>query len=57
MPLTTTYQPRAADVANWASELEAVHARIAPHFERAEPRHRALAYLKGLLSQAERKNG
>ena len=57
MPLTTTYQPRAADVAGWAAELEAVHARIAPRFERAEPRHRALAYLKGLLSQAERKNG
>ena len=57
IPLTTSYEPRAADVAAWAHELEAVHARIAPHFERAEPRHRALAYLKGLLSQAERKNG
>src|SRR5262249_7965184 len=52
-----TYQPSAADVADWASELEALHARIAPRFERAEPRRRALAYLKGLLSHAERKNG
>jgi len=28
-----------------------------PRFERAEPRRRSLAYLKGLLSHAERKNG
>src|SRR5215472_8490720 len=28
-----------------------------PRFERAEPRRRALAYLEGLLSHAERKNG
>jgi SRSO17 transposase len=57
IPLTMSYEPGTADVADWAAELEAVHARIAPRFERAEPRHRALAYLKGLLSQAERKNG
>jgi SRSO17 transposase len=57
MPVTTSYEPETADVAGWATELEAVHARIAPRFERAEPRRRALAYLKGLLSQAERKNG
>jgi SRSO17 transposase len=57
IPLTTSYEPDTADVAGWAAELEAVHARIAPRFERAEPRQRALAYLKGLLSQAERKNG
>jgi hypothetical protein len=37
--------------------LDALHARIAPRFERAEPRRRSLAYLKGLLSHAERKNG
>jgi SRSO17 transposase len=30
--------------------------RLAPYFERAEPRRRALAYLRGLLSPAERKN-
>jgi SRSO17 transposase len=30
--------------------------RLAPYFERAEPRQRALAYLRGLLSPAERKN-
>jgi SRSO17 transposase len=31
--------------------------RIAPRFSRAEPRRRALAYLRGLLSPLERKNG
>jgi hypothetical protein len=29
----------------------------APRFRRAEPRRRALAYLRGLLSSVERKNG
>jgi SRSO17 transposase len=37
--------------------VDALHARIAPRFERFEPRRRALWYLKGLLSHAERKNG
>ena len=44
-------------VATWAAGLEAVHARVAPRFARAEPRRRALAYLRGLLSPVERKNG
>src|SRR5213082_1268206 len=44
-------------VATWAEGLEAVHARVAPRFARAEPRRRALAYLRGLLSPVERKNG
>ncbi len=44
-------------VAGWAAELEAVHARIAPRFARPEPRRRALAFLRGLLSPVERKNG
>jgi SRSO17 transposase len=30
--------------------------RLAPYFERAEPRGRTMAYLRGLLSPAERKN-
>jgi DDE superfamily endonuclease len=33
----------------WAAGLEALHARIAGRFVRAEPRRRALAYLRGLL--------
>jgi SRSO17 transposase len=44
-------------VTTWAAGLEAVHARVAPRFARAEPRQRALAYLRGLLSPVERKNG
>src|SRR3712207_1367218 len=44
-------------VEGWARELEALAARIAPRFCRAEPRRRALAYLRGLLSPLERKNG
>ena len=57
MSATTSYEPTPAAVEEWAGELEALHARIAPRFERAEPRRRALAYLKGLLSHTERKNG
>jgi SRSO17 transposase len=41
----------------WSEELAALAARIAPRFSRAEPRRRALAYLRGLLSPVERKNG
>jgi len=41
----------------WAQELERLHARIAPRFARPEPRRRALAYLRGILSATERKNG
>jgi SRSO17 transposase len=37
--------------------LTELHARIAPHFARPQPRRRALLYLQGLLSEAERKNG
>jgi SRSO17 transposase len=45
------------EVAAWAAGLEAMHARIADRFTRPEPRQRALAYVKGLLSPIERKNG
>ena len=46
-----------AEVTAWAEGLTALHARIARHFVRSEPRGRALAYLKGLLGNVERKNG
>src|SRR5262245_46248549 len=49
--------PSEADLHTWASELDAVAAKLAPRFERAEPRQRVLAYLTGLLSNTERKNG
>jgi SRSO17 transposase len=51
------YEPHLEEIEGWGHELDALHARIAPRFERAEPRRRALAYLKGLLSHTERKNG
>ena len=41
----------------WARGLDALHARIAPRFRRAEVRARARRYLAGLLGRAERKNG
>src|SRR5918911_4859114 len=46
-----------AEVQDWAAGLEEVHARIAGAVARSEPRARALAYLRGLLGQLERKNG
>ena len=39
-----------------AAYLHDLERRLAPSFERAEPRRRAMAYLLGLLSPAERKN-
>jgi SRSO17 transposase len=45
------------EVWRWGQELERLHARIAPRFARPEPRRRALAYLKGIVSSIERKNG
>jgi hypothetical protein len=44
-------------VVRWAGCLEEVHARIAGRFARSEQRSRARAYLQGLLSPIERKNG
>src|SRR5260221_348989 len=47
--------PSQADLHTWAAELDAVAAALGPRFERAEPRQRALAYLTGVVSTAERK--
>ena len=49
--------PSIEDLRSWADRLEEVQERLAPSFERAEPRQRAMAYLRGLLSITERKNG
>ena len=46
-----------AAVEDWATALEQVHGRLAPHFARSEPRQRVRGYLAGLLSPIERKNG
>ena len=46
-----------APAIHWADGLEEVAQRLAPCFPRAEPRRRVVAYLQGLLSPVERKNG
>ncbi len=50
-------RPTAAQVRVWADEVTAVGDRIGRHFARSEPRARAVGYIRGLLSQTERKNG
>ena len=45
------------DAVRWARGLEDVMDRIGARFGRVAPRRRGLAYLRGLLSPAERKNG
>jgi SRSO17 transposase len=50
-------RPTATAVQDWATELDAVGERLGPHFSRAEPRRRVVEYLRGLLSDVERKNG
>ena len=44
-------------LSGWKSELLRAHGLIADLFARSEPRARSLAYLQGLLSDCERKNG
>lgn len=55
----TTGEPAATllVVERWGDGLEPLHRRLERRFVRAEPRRRALAYLRGLLSPIERKNG
>jgi SRSO17 transposase len=58
---TATDSPAIVDEAATAARsglayLADIERRLAPYFERAEPRQRAMAYLRGLLSPAERKN-
>jgi SRSO17 transposase len=51
---------RAAAIAQaqgWADYLHSLTDYIRHHFPRSEPRQRVRAYLKGLLSHVERKNG
>lgn len=50
-------RPTATDVRYWADELDLVGRRLGRYFTRSEPRRRAVDYLRGLLSDAERKNG
>ena len=50
-------QPTVHDVQGWSDELEVVADRVGRHFARSEPRRRAIDYVRGLLSDPERKNG
>jgi SRSO17 transposase len=44
------------ELAEWADDFEAFHARFAHLFRRKEPRAQAAKYLRGLLAPVERKN-
>jgi SRSO17 transposase len=44
-------------VESWAKGLEDLGARISSRFTRSEPRERAVAYMRGLMSHIPRKNG
>jgi SRSO17 transposase len=50
-------RPTEAQVRGWADEVAAVGQRIGRHFARSEPRQRAPGYIRGLLGDAQRKNG
>lgn len=50
-------RPTAAQVRAWADEVATVGDRIGRHFARREPRARAVGYIRGLLGDADRKNG
>jgi SRSO17 transposase len=57
LTIAQAVQTTMAEVVQWSHELARLHARIAPHFARPQPRRRVLAYLQGLLSETPRKNG
>lgn len=54
--ISQTIETEAVMIDGWISALAEVEQRIGPRFARSEARARALAYLQGLLSPAERKN-
>jgi SRSO17 transposase len=53
---TDTYKATVEETQCWASALDTVATRIGTRLPRAEPRQRATAYLRGLLSPMERKH-
>ena len=55
-PLPTTADAMANTIEGGRADLGDIARRLAPYFARAESRQRALVYLRGLLSAAERKN-
>ena len=44
-------------VEGWAESLEDLKERIGSRFARCEPRERAIAHMRGLMSEIPRKNG
>jgi SRSO17 transposase len=54
--LSTTTDATARTIEGGLAYLADITRRLAPYFARSESRQRALAYLQGLLSAAERKN-
>jgi hypothetical protein len=55
-PLSATTDATASTIEGGRASLADIARRLAPYFARAESRQRALAYLHGLRSAAERKN-
>jgi len=53
----TTRSDAVSGLEHGSADLDALHARIAPRFRRAEARARVRRYLDGLLGPIERKNG
>jgi SRSO17 transposase len=53
---TPPLEQDASMVQGGAAYMSDIERRLAPYFERTEPRQRAMTYLRGLLSPAERKN-
>src|SRR2546423_3138097 len=49
-------EPTLNQIGTWPLSLFQLHARLAPHFARAEPRHHALLYLQAVISEIPRKN-
>ena len=54
---TTASTVSLEEVQQWGEQFNQLTERIAPHFKRRETKQHAQAYLKGLLSPIERKNG
>jgi SRSO17 transposase len=55
--LPSVVDPSPRDARVWSIGLDQLHSRLRSRFARAEPRRRALSYLKALLGPAHRKNG
>jgi SRSO17 transposase len=55
-PSTPPLDQDVSAVQGGAAYVTDIECRLAPEFERAEPRQRAMAYLRGLLSPVERKS-